>query len=328
MIEGEELRPGDLVRDGDGEQAAQRTRLNALARHLPWVVRRGSGRGVSQSFRWVWPLSETTKPEQVWALAAVRTMLDGLRDAEIGRVLTDLQEEHARRLEGQRPGRDELDRMFFAVMRMLDPTSLDPDNVDRLAKAILERRRVVAGYRHFDGTPDEVEIEPWTLLFADEGVYIYARCLDSRKLDHVDTRRVYNVARFSVLRAHEATFTYPLRAEHDPREIFRHSFTFMLPAPGVEHPQEVVLRFEPSMRAYLHDHRVHGTQSDPEFEADGYVVVRLRLHITYDLVRWVRGHGSTVVVLAPGHLREWVCSGVGGSEGYRRFVMSRGDGTR
>jgi predicted DNA-binding transcriptional regulator YafY len=323
MIDGEELRPRDLVADGDGEHAAQRGRLNALARHLPWVVRRGSGRGVAQAFRWVWPAEQAAKHEQVWALATARTMLEAFRGAEVGRVLTELQEDHVRRLDGRRPDRDELDRMFFAVTRMLDPVGVDPDAIDRIAKAILERRRVVGHYRHFDGTPDDVEVEPWTLLFADEGPYLYARCVDSAKLDHVDTCRVYNVARFSLLRAAAASFTYPLRADHDPRGLFRHSFTVMLPAPGVEDAQDVALRFDPSMTAYLHGHRIHATQLEPELEPDGHVVIRMKLHITYDLVRWVRGHGSTVRVVAPEHLREWVTSGLGGFEGYRRFVLDR-----
>lgn len=321
MIEGRELKAADVV-GPDGRRAVQSARLRALADHLnPWVVRRGAGRGIPQAFRWSWPNEQASRPEQVWALAASRTMLAAFRDSEVGRVLTDLLEEHASRLPTP-PAREDLDRMFFAATRLINPRNVEPDSIDRLATAISERRTVTASYTQFGGDAHTVRIEPWTLIFADEGPYLYGKCLESTKPDHVETRRVFNVGRMKNIRGTKQRFVYPLRQDHDPEDVFRHCFTVMVPADGAGPPANVVLRFDASMAPYLQQHRIHPTQEDPAQDTEGRVVVRLTLHVTYDLVRWVRGHGCTVEVLEPANLRDWVVEGVGGA-GYKRFVLDR-----
>lgn len=249
-------------------------------------------------------------------------MLHAFRDSEVGGVLSELLEDHVRRLPGDQPTRDNLARMFYAATRMITPSNLEPDVVDRLAKAISERRTVEARYTQFDGTENEVVIEPWTLVFADEGPYLYGRCLQSTKPDHFLRNRVFNVARLEHVHLTTDRFVYPLRADHDPYDIFRHSFTVMVPAEEAPDPPVVTLRFTPPMRAYLENHSVHRVQEPVEVDEAGFITVRARLHITYDLVRWVRGHGRTVEVVAPENLREWVKSGVGG-EGYKTFVMGQ-----
>lgn len=164
-------------------------------------------------------------------------------------------------------------------------------------------------------------VEPWTLIFADEGPYLYGRCVESTKANHIGSTRVFNIARMRSVKRTKEPFVYPLRAEHDPSQLFRHCFTVMVPAEEAGGPVDVVLRFVPSMACYLLNHRIHVMQAQPVVEPDGHVVVRMKLHITYDLVRWIRGHGRTVEVVEPANLRAWVVEGVGG-EGYRRFVMS------
>jgi hypothetical protein len=47
----------------------------------------------------------------------------------------------------------------------------------------------------------------------------------------------------------------------------------------------------------------------------------LALHITYDLVRWVRGHGREVVVQEPAHLKGWVESN-GGFNDFEKWVTA------
>ena len=319
LLDGEVLRVSDVAGEG-GRRAVQNERLQLLAEHLPWVERQGGGQGVAQSFRWVWPTDQRTRPEQVWALAAARTMLHAFRDSEVGGVLSELIEDHVRRLPDNRPMEEDLSRMFYTATRMISPSNLDPDVVDRLAKATSERRTVSACYTQFDGSERTVIIEPWTLVFADEGPYLFGRCLESTKQDHIDRTRVFNVARMKRVRLTPDRFVYPLRAEHDPYALFEHCFTIMVPADEAPVPPAVELRFAPSMGAYLQNHTVHPAQEDVEEDEAGHIVWRARLHITYDLVRWVRGHGRTVEVISPANLRDWVESGTGG-EGYKSFVL-------
>lgn len=317
LLDGEVLRAAELV-GPDGRQAVQRQRLQLLAKHLPWVHRDGAGRGVPQTFRWEWPDQRRSRPEQVWALAAARTLLQVFRDAEVGGVLTTQLEDHLRRLPGGSEARDDMERMFFALSRMLEPLDVGPDTVDRLSQAILRRRQVRASYVQFDGSQLDVLMEPWTLVFADEGPYLYGRIVESDKEDHVDRKRVLNVARIQHVKETSNVFAYPVLAEHDPKEVFRHCFGVMVPAHGAQ-PEDVELRFAPSMSAYLSHHRLHRSQLERAQDASGHTIVRARLFVTYDLVRWVRGHGTTVEVLSPASLRNWVESGRGG-EGFWEFV--------
>src|SRR4030095_5360941 len=109
LIDGDRLRAADLEADTrHGKRAAITRRLQVLARHLdPWVVREGTGKGVAQAFRWVWPAEHASTPQQVGALAAARTILETFRDGEIGGVLTQLLEDHARRMAPERLVRDD-----------------------------------------------------------------------------------------------------------------------------------------------------------------------------------------------------------------------------
>ncbi len=319
MMDGERLRASDVVGE-DGQLAAQRRRLDTLVEHVPGVVTDERRQGVAGEYRFEWPADQTARPEQVWALAAARTMLDALRDAEIGLVLADLLENHAARLSGGRASRDELDRMFFTGGRHFTPRGLDADTLDLISKAIFERRLVTFGYRHFDGRASELEVEPWTLVFSNEGPYLYGRVVDGTRDDLVKMRRLLNVARVQRLRISRRSFLYPLRADHDPATVFRHCFDLMVPADGDAEPARVVLRFDRSMAAYVDMHELHATQETPVPLADGGREVTMHVFVTYDLVRWVRGHGRTVAVLRPDNLRAWVADGSGG-EAYKRYVL-------
>jgi predicted DNA-binding transcriptional regulator YafY len=217
--------------------------------------------------------------------------------------------------------RDELDRMFVAANRSAHPLGIKPDTVDRLAKAITERRQITAQYTHFDAVPAEIVLQPWSLIFTDEGPYLYALCMESSKPEHVAMKRIFNIARMKSIRITKQPFAYPLRADHDPANIFSRCFGVMLPSDGVATPtQPVVLRFAKSMRAYLDAQQIHRAQTDMHVESRGTIRITLDLHVTYDLVRWVRGHGKSVTVVAPHSLRDWVESGLGG-EAHDRFMV-------
>lgn len=324
MIDGAELTASQLVSSGGGQLAVNRRRLQALAKHLhPLVVKVGDGRGKQQVFRWVWPSRphESKGIEWVWTLAIARTMLGAFHDGEIGRVLEELLEEQLNRVVKERPQVDHLDRMFYATSRAFDPPGVTPDTIDRIAQAIARRRRIIIRYRHFNGSDERQEIEPWTLLMADEGPYLYGKCVECENPDRRDRPRVYSVARIAAVRDSQTTFIYPHRTVYDPAAVFGDCFGIFVPDEQAGAPVDIVLRFEASMATFLEHSRIHRSQQTPERLPEGGRRVRLRLHVTYDLVRWIRGHGDTVYVEQPQNLREWVKSGMGGQEGYKRFVL-------
>lgn len=320
MMDGHSVRVAELVQDRGGNVAAVRRRLRALEAELRHVHRDDPGRGKPETFWWTWPSAERARPEQVWALAAARAMLHAFREGEIGRVLSDLVQEFAGRLDAgpSRLGPAVPDRMFFTSSRLANPVELEPDLVDRLAKAISARRLVQAKYEQFSGAVLRTRVEPWTLIFADEGVYLYGMCVDCDKDAHVGTRRIYNVTRLSELKQLEEGFVYPLPEDYDPASEFRHSFGIFVPRPG-DSPTRVVLRFGSGWGTYLRRHRLHPAQVGPAVPHDGRYVVKMDLYITYDLVRWVRGHGRELEVMEPAALAKWVESG-DGARGLEKYV--------
>ena len=247
-------------------------------------------------------------------------MLHGFRESVIGDTLRDLFSEHLARLPvGNRlgPGVDP-GRMFYANTRLVQPLGIHPDVVDRVAQAIFECRQVRVRYEKFEGERIWAIIEPWSVLFSDSGVYIYGRCVDCERTDYIDRPRLFNLVRVEGIRALEQRFAYPLPEEYDPRHLFENSFDIFLPPSPEARPAEVVLRFSSGWSRYLMRHKLHLAQDPPRRLEDGTIEVVLHLHVTYDLVRWVRGHGKEVEVMRPGLLVEWVASGEG-SEFYKSY---------
>jgi hypothetical protein len=81
----------------------------------------------------------------------------------------------------------------------------------------------------------------------------------------------------------------------------------------------VVLRFVSGWKPFLLRQILHVKQREVRPGPDECVDVELELHITYDLVRWVRGHGKEVTVVEPENLSGWVTSGEGFS-GYKAWL--------
>lgn len=293
------------------KRAAVSRWLKGLADHLPHGRREGRSPEV---FWWEWPSAEASEPETVWSLAAARTMLHGFEDSVIGATLRNLVEEHRSRLSPASTGRVPADpsRMFFANTTLVQPLGLAPDMVDKIAKAIFECEVITFRYVNFEGDRFGCRVEPWSMMFSDSGVYLFARCLDSDRDSHVGHERLYNLARLSQVRTTREHFAYPNVDDFRPREQFRHSFGIFLPPDPAHKPAEVRLRFTEVWREYLERHKLHREQDDPVPADDGRVEVVLHLHVTYDLVRWVRGHGREVEVIGPPLLKDWVQSGEGG----------------
>ena len=306
-----------LVRDSS-QRAAVRRRLRCMVDVLEHAERDG---GTPERFWWSWPAEQDSTPVAVWSLAASRTMLHGFRDSVIGDTLRDLLSDHLSRLpaglrlgSGADPG-----RMFYANTRLVQPLGIEPDVVDKIAKAIFECRQVSVSYEKFEGDRIWAIVEPWSVLFSDSGVYLYGRCEICERADYIDRPRLFNLARVERPRILDQRFAYPLPEEYDPRRLFENSFGIFLP-PSPEHTAErIVLRFAPSWNRYLQRHKLHPAQEEPTVLDDGCIEVVLRLHVTYDLVRWVRGHGKEVEVVGPELLAAWAASGEG-SDFYKAYA--------
>ncbi|MFT6821843.1 MAG: hypothetical protein ACJATT_005675 [Myxococcota bacterium] len=117
------------------------------------------------------------------------------------------------------------------------------------------------------------------------------------------------------------SFVYPVRSRYDPYELFGSLWGVTLPHTSPSRPETVVLRFVSGWKPFLLRQILHVKQREVRPGPDECVDVELALHITYDLVRWVRGHGREVVVQEPAHLKGWVESN-GGFNDFEKWVTA------
>jgi predicted DNA-binding transcriptional regulator YafY len=306
LMAGRALTVAEAARRHRYQEAAVRRHLLAIQTVFREVVADKVGRG--HVFRFVWPRQQASDATTVLALQIARTALVSLRGSALDGKLAELVQDHLARNADPRVQAHDLGRLFWSRTRLIHSPGVDPDTVDRIAACMLEQRQLTCEYQHFSGKLGKLRLEPWTLVPSEEGLFLYARCADGDRPEHIDTRRLYRVARLKQVRKTPEHFAYPPRDEYDPAEVFRHCFGIFLPEEDDE-PAEIVLRFHPRWQAYLGLHPLHETQQPLEIADDGWCEVRLRVYVTLDLVRWLRGHGAEVRVLAPERLQTWLAAG-------------------
>ena len=306
LMQGQRLTAAEAARTHAFQQPAVRRHLQALADVLrDRIVTEKDGK--SLRYRFVWPRQEQSDPTTAVALELARTALVSLRGSALDARLGELVEDHQRRAP---PGTAPLDlaRVLYGRTRAQQPRGVDADAVDQIVRAIVERRQLTFAYSHFGGKHARVVLEPWTLVPSDDGLFCYGKCVDSDVEAHIDTRRLFKVARMQRVRRAAETFLYPTPDVYQPAEVFRHCFGAFLPDEDA-HPQPITLRLAPRWAAFLAHEPLHATQSAPRTLPDGRLEIDLLLYLTLDLERWLRGLGREVEVVAPPVLRERVANG-------------------
>ncbi len=328
LMHGKSLTVSEAMRGRTVERAAVKGWLDAIADAFPKRVKvDGAGPGSASTYTWVG--EATGRDSAAWALAAARALLSAVRDGEIGAVISELHADALTKLPSDAPARSSFDRQFHVAHRSGSPSTASTDVLDKVALAIHESRKIRAWYTQFGGSRQEVGLEPYTLFFAEEGPYLWARCFESTKADHENRTRMFNLGRLTgvrIDRSPEGRFVYPLKEDYDPATLLHDCFSVMVPDPRVDVPSDVELRVDRALAAYITMTPVHRSQRVVSTNPDGSLRVHLRLHVTYDLVRWIRGHGRCIAVDAPANLRDWVQSGDGG-EGYQTYVLDQAAST-
>ncbi len=297
LMEGKVLSVRDIVAESALGSDAVRRHLALLEEEIPGVVREGRWGG---TWRYDPATSRRDDPYALLGVALATGLLSALDGSEIhDRLIRLTERESARRGDADAGS---FRRMFFAKSHMIGPMGVSPEGVDRLALAIYESRQMGAAYEFFDGTLDRIVLEPYSLIFADEGIYVYGRCVTSERKDHAGKLKLYNAGRFRGLRALDQRFAYPPPHEYDPSRMFRDLWGIFMPEEASA-ARDVVLRFHPRWAPYLRKQKWHESQTFPVAEPDGWARVSFHLHLTHDLARWIRGMGTNVQVVEPAELR-------------------------
>ena len=190
------------------------------------------------------------------------------------------------------------DSMLVSKTRILSP-NIASDLLDELVDALVGLHEIEIEYEKFDGGLLREKVQPWTLLFTDEGVQLYGNIIDSPDTDRIRVQRIFQTARIRSIRKLNKQFLYPSINEYDPRKLWEHAFGSWLPREDA--PVETIeLAFRPFWRTWFNTTRLHPSQGEPKDLPNGEgFTVTFHLQITIDFVRWVRGYGKAVRVLSP-----------------------------
>lgn len=296
----------ELLEPSDPDAETVRRHLVRLESQLPGVEGKGP---YNTLWRFVWPHQAEVAPTTLLALRIANTLLGTLRGSKLGQAFHKLVNDHDRRTPDATFKAADVSRMFYAKSRMLNPLGVVPDRLDTLADAIFHRKQIRIGYIPFD-KPEKVRVvEPYTLVFADEGIYLYAKQESSADGDFHRNLRLFNVVRITSISSTGESFLYPERNLYDPEAEFGDCFGVFVRPDATIPPLKVVVEFAPRWKTYLSAQKWHKSQSAPDVQLDGWCRVTFTLHQTHDLTTWLRGHGNEVRVVEPESLAESIRTG-------------------
>lgn len=246
--------------------------INAALEHLPGVTAHYEGKKRTIRMDVASLAPEPSYPTAVaacfgaslWPLFEGSTYEAGIRDAAshvIGRTK-------------RKSVFKDIDRKFWFLRRGGEVALLDrAPFLDDVLEAVLQHRAPWVEYLRFSGKVEKLRIEPLSIAVHDHQIYVVGR-------NHSGRLHPYRFARMRSVEVLEETFSYPSRAEYDPKQVFRDSFGVFLNLPA----QDVELRLHGQWAAYARTHRWHDSQV---VEVIGNEV-RVRMHVR--CVRsWRRG---------------------------------------
>jgi len=181
-------------------------------------------------------------------------------------------------------------------MRNLPKSEVYLSVLAKLAEAWTSRRRVKITYRSLPAAKAaERIIEPYFIEPAAPGhsSYVIAYCHRAGEL------RIFKVERIEAIELTDEAYTIP--ADFDANRYFKGAWGIVVE--GEE--QTVRLKFSPEIARLMEETIWHPSQV-LEKQADGSVIMTLKVFYTYELVTWILGWGEKVEVLEPEELRKEV----------------------
>jgi predicted DNA-binding transcriptional regulator YafY len=166
----------------------------------------------------------------------------------------------------------------------------------KLAEAWTSQHRAKITYRSLPAAKAaERIIEPYFIEPAAPGhsSYVIAYCHRAGEL------RIFKVERIEAIELTDETYTIP--ADFDANRYFRAAWGIVVE--GEE--RTVRLKFNPEIARLMEETIWHPSQV-LEKQADGSVIMTLKVFYTYELVTWILGWGEKVEVLEPAELRKEV----------------------
>lgn len=179
-----------------------------------------------------------------------------------------------------------LDRKLVAVPEAAKEYARAGDMIDEVLSALLYQNPSSARYSRVRGPVRTYRLQPYTLATYRQSLYLIALDEDEGKV------KTFALDRFkSFKRKRKERFDYP--DDYDPK-------TFLADCFGITggNVSDVVLAFGAREAPYIQERIWHHSQVMEPGE-DGGVLLRMRVGISAELVRWVLSFGPEVQVVAP-----------------------------
>ncbi len=187
-------------------------------------------------------------------------------------------------------------RDLQGLLLVLSPGQPDParyrDSLAAVDAAVRERRILkVTYYSQWRGERYTTEIHPYGLVFWQGDFYAVAFSC------HAGAIRVFKLTRIQDAQLTSRTFSRP--ADFDLEEYFSPSMSVMRAGPAFE----ACVRFTGPAVSLAQERRCHPSQRVVS-QADGCLVVKVRLSDPVGLKQWVKSFGPHAELLSPRSLRD------------------------
>jgi len=162
-----------------------------------------------------------------------------------------------------------------------------------LAKAWMTRKSVIISYkRPADDEHTERKIDPYFIqpYAAGHSSYVIAFCHRANEL------RVFNTYRIADVRLTDESYDVP--HDFDANEYLAATWGIV----NLNEAVDVKLKFNPAIARVIEGVRWHTSQVT-ELQADGSMIMKLKVSLSDDFVGWILNWGEKVEVLEPEELR-------------------------
>lgn len=175
-----------------------------------------------------------------------------------------------------------------------------PENADVLKcviDSIIRCRILSLEYKTQTAEMEKIVIKPLSLVLHQNHLYVVGYYADSEKTKPY----LYRLSRIKKSTQTEDEFSYPTKAQYDPKQVF--SSSLGLHIGGFGEAQDVEIRFNAKLRAHFEHHRYHISQKILKAEETG-INIGMHVPICPELEGWVLSFADNAEVVKPIALRD------------------------
>lgn len=163
--------------------------------------------------------------------------------------------------------------------------------------SIVRCRTISLDYKNQTAETEKIAIKPLSLVLHQNHLYVVGYYADSDKTKPY----LYRLSRIKNATQTEDEFSYPNKAQYDPKQIFNGSLGLHIG--GFGEAQDIEIKFNARLRAHFEHHRYHASQKTLKVEGTS-INIAMHVPICPELEGWVLSFADNAEVIRPTALRE------------------------